>query len=84
MEAIHILPGVYGLEDLGLGYVTREWSLDQDAVEPGVFVQEVDPLQQLFLGDSRRESHHLGFDSDLGGGPPLGIDVDARSGIFPH
>ena len=76
MEAVHVLLGVDGVEDLFLVEVLRQGELAEDAVDLGVLVELIDEGEERFLGGVRRQVVPLGVHTEFLAGLFLGADVD--------
>ena len=64
-ESVNILIGVDGVDDALFVDVLGEWELDDEAVDFGVVVEEVDGFQQGFLGSASCMGFPMSFPATI-------------------
>lgn len=77
VKAVDIFCGIDAADDVGGIDAGRQRELDEDAVDRGIFVEEVDFLLQFLFGDGGRVLFIEGEDTDLKALFLLSLDIGA-------
>ena len=84
MEAVDVLFGGEGVDDLLFVDVARQRELDEDAVDARIPVEPVDDAEEFGFGDVAAISERLGVDAHFEGGFLLAAHVRGRGGVVAH
>ena len=82
MKSVDVFVDRYAAHDVADVQVGGERLLDEDGVNVGVLVEELDLAGELGWGDGLRKLSIEGEDADTGAAFFLGVDVGARGGIL--
>ena len=82
MEAVDVLGRIDGRDHLGGVDLPGQRQLNEDSINVGIGVQLADELEQLVLGDGRRQIVREAGHSGFGGRAVLRADVDGARRIL--
>ena len=84
MESIHILAVVYSVNDRLLVNMLRQWELDDEAIDLGVFVELLDLSDELFLRDGLIKALRQRDEADLLASLDLARYVGLTGTVMAH